>query len=132
MPYKNKEDQAARDKRYRQENIEKKRAYGRQYYFDNRELYRDKDNARARKWAKDNPEKMRANCAKRKAAKLQRTPSWADDLVIRMIYEDCPEGMEVDHIIPLQGEIVSGLHVAHNLQYLTKSENCSKGNKFNG
>jgi len=70
-----------------------------------------------------------AKYAKRRASKLQRTPSWADDLVIQMIYEDCPEGYHVDHIIPLQGENVSGLHVAWNLQYLTAEENCSKGNR---
>lgn len=36
---------------------------------------------------------------------------------------------EVDHVVPMQGESVSGLHVASNLQILTKSENSSKRNK---
>ncbi len=81
-------------------------------------------------YVRDNPEKYRIASAKRRASKIQRTPVWADHLVISMIYEDCPEGHEVDHIIPLQGKNVSGLHVPWNLQYLTPEENLSKGNRF--
>lgn len=61
--------------------------------------------------------------------KIDRTPSWADLTKIKEIYNNCPKGYHVDHIVPLQGELVSGLHVENNLQYLTMSENCSKGNK---
>jgi hypothetical protein len=67
---------------------------------------------------------------KREVAKLKRTPPWADMQAIKQVYMNRPEGMTVDHIIPLQGELVSGLHVASNLQYLTLSENSSKHNKF--
>ena len=72
----------------------------------------------------------RFHCAKRRAAILQRTPAWADQEKIKEIYSNCPEGYQVDHILPLQGELVSGLHVPENLQYLTKSENSIKNNKF--
>src|ERR1035437_1740165 len=75
-------------------------------------------------WRKANPGKRNATQAKRHAAKLQRTPKWADLKVIRQFYINCPIGYEVDHIVPLQGENVSGFHVLENLQYLTKSENC--------
>jgi len=81
-------------------------------------------------WSKKNPGRCRASAAKRRAAKLERTPEWNDDLVMRMIYEDCPEGHHVDHIVPLQGETVSGLHVHYNLQYLTAEENIRKSNKW--
>lgn len=68
--------------------------------------------------------------SQRKAAQLLRTPPWADMDAIRDIYRLRPEGLQVDHVVPLRGEIVSGLHVAENLQYLTKSDNCGKNNHF--
>ena len=132
MPFKNKEDRVAYDKQYYLDNKEKRKAQSRQNHIDNGDKIRKRKRAYGKQDYINNPEKYVHKSAKRRAAKLQRTPSWADDLVIRMIYEDCPEGMHVDHIIPLQGELVSGLHVAWNLQYLTPEENLSKGNKFNG
>ena len=71
-----------------------------------------------------------ATDAKRRSAKLQRTPAWADLKAIKQFYLNCPEGYHVDHIVPLQGVNVSGFHVLNNLQYLTKSENSSKGNRY--
>jgi hypothetical protein len=60
----------------------------------------------------------------------QRTPRWANISNIRKIYANCPEGYQVDHIIPLKGKLVSGLHVEENLQYLTMLENILKSNKY--
>lgn len=70
------------------------------------------------------------NTSKYRSAKISRTPSWANINKIKEIYNKCPKGFHVDHIIPLQGKLVSGLHVEYNLQYLTPSENTSKGNRF--
>ena len=72
----------------------------------------------------------RVKAARRNASKLQRTPKWADLNAIKQFYLNCPKGYEVDHIIPLQGVNVSGFHVLSNLQYLTKSENSRKRNKY--
>jgi len=78
--------------------------------------------------------------ARRRASQIRATPSWltSDDLeVMRAIYSKAQElsretGVihHVDHIIPLQGKKVCGLHCPSNLQILTDQENTSKGNKF--
>lgn len=90
------------------------------------EYYRDKH----REWAQANKGAVRALAMKRHAAKLKRTPKWADLAAIKRFYEACPAGLQIDHIIPLQGKLVSGLHVLNNLQYLTDKANISKGNRF--
>lgn len=82
------------------------------------------------KWYKKYPWKGQAKAAKRRAKKYSATPSWADLDQIKNIYANCPKGYHVDHIIPLQGVLVSGLHVPENLQYLPAKENISKGNKY--
>lgn len=60
--------------------------------------------------------------------KLKQTPPDADMAKIKEIYMNCPVGFEVDHIIPISK---GGQHHQDNLQYLTISENRSKGNKLN-
>lgn len=77
-----------------------------------------------------NKSKKLANSSKRKANRIKRTPKWANLEKIKEIYKNCPNGYHVDHIIPLQGNLVSGLHVENNLQYLTAYDNLVKGNKF--
>jgi hypothetical protein len=65
-----------------------------------------------------------------KANKIQRTTPWSELEQIKTFYNNCPDGYHVDHVIPLNGKLVSGLHVLDNLQYLPASENCSKNNKY--
>lgn len=67
---------------------------------------------------------------KYKAQKLNRTPAWSDLTAIKKFYLECPDGYEVDHIIPLMGKNVCGLHVLDNLQYLKADLNRRKSNKF--
>jgi hypothetical protein len=81
-----------------------------------------------------------ANASKRRAALLQRIPVWQtefDELKIKCIYSVAAmlsrvnnEPWTVDHIIPLQGKIVSGLHVPSNLQVMRARENEAKRNKY--
>lgn len=69
------------------------------------------------------------NVSAYRSRKIERTPKWANLEEIKRIYSKCPEGYHVDHILPLNGELVSGLHVENNLQYLTAKQNLSKGNR---
>lgn len=111
---------------YRAKNAQRLAAYNSAWKKDNKE----KVNAASNRWKKENAERVRAWNAARWAAKLKRTPAWADLAAIRAFYEACPEGHHVDHIIPLRGKGVSGLHVLENLQYLPASVNISKGNRW--
>lgn len=90
-------------------------------------------NAMLSAWRRANPATDRALKAKRRASKLQATPPWLTQTHLyemAEIYANCPPGHEVDHIVPLQGATVTGLHVPWNLQYLTVSENRAKSNKL--
>src|SRR5574343_262986 len=87
--------------------------------------------ASATRWAKENPGKANAKSIRRKTGIKLRTPPWANLKAIEAIYQEAAtKGLTVDHVIPLRGKLVSGLHVENNLQLLTKSENSKKGNKY--
>lgn len=98
-----------------------------------KDIYREVHKERFKIWFKNHSKEKRKYynhiSAKRRAAKLNQTPKWADLKAIEEFYKNCPKGYSVDHIIPLQGKNVRGLHVLENLQYLTKSENSRKGNR---
>ena len=66
----------------------------------------------------------------RNALKRGATPGWADQKAIKDFYDACPDGYEVDHIIPLRGVNVCGLHMLENLQYLPAKDNLAKSNKI--
>lgn len=78
-----------------------------------------------------------ADSAARRAGLSKATPKWADRTAIQRIYSECLSASkrtgirhEVDHIVPLNGRLVSGLHVHWNLQVIPASENRFKSNKF--
>jgi hypothetical protein len=138
----NREKAAAR----RQTHPEESRAYVQAAWQKYAERYREGHNRATREWRAANPEQAkairdraakklgraywRAAQSKRRAAEQQRIPPWADLQAISRIYAACPEGHHVDHVIPLRGPTVSGLHVETNLQYLPAKANQQKSNKF--
>lgn len=72
----------------------------------------------------------RHNSRRLDAKRLLRVPKWAQLNEIKQFYLNCPLNHHVDHIVPLCGRLVSGLHVLENLQYLPASENLKKGNSY--
>lgn len=113
--------------RWQATNREKSLELKRKYYADRKDYYL----AKGREYRKSSPHLHRARIARRRAAKLCATPPWADREEIKAIYEQAAiAGMQVDHIHPLQGETLCGLHVPWNLQLLTATDNQRKSNKF--
>ena len=97
------------------------------YNLNNKEQAAETSN----KYYQTHQAESKARNIKYKLNKYLATPKWADMVKMNIIYANREEGEHVDHIIPLQGDIVCGLHWEHNLQYLTSEQNISKGNKFN-
>ena len=137
---KNKEEIKIKSKEYVLNNSEKVKESQKKYYEKNKEIIKSKKkkyyaenkekiSLRDKIWRKNNKGIVNSNNAKRRTQKLKATPKWADLELIKQFYKNCPKGYHVDHIIPLKGKKVCGLHVIDNLQYLTASENCRKSNK---
>ena len=92
-------------------------------------------------WRIKNPGKARALYAARYAIEIKATPVWLSEGDKQRITETYDEAIrltretgephQVDHIVPLKGKFVSGLHVPWNLQVITAVENLKKGNRIN-
>jgi hypothetical protein len=113
-------------KLYRIKNKDKVKEYKKLYRLNNKE----KEKKYIKQYFLNNPNFIKTHSAKRRASQLNATPKFADLNKIKEIYKNCPKGYVVDHIVPLQGKEVCGLHVEWNLQYLTPSQNSSKSNKL--
>ena len=104
-----------------------------QWGKDNKERRQEAASERRLQRYKEDSEyraKVKSQSSEYRARKLNATLSDKYSEEILAIYKDCPNGYEVDHIVPLKGENICGLHVPWNLQYLTPTENRSKNNAF--
>lgn len=132
----NKEKVAAYTKKWNEANKDKRRQIEKDWRERNPDKVKEYNKKAGKKWATNNKGKRLSSVRARQLAKKHRTPPWVDNSELEKFYTESAKltketGIkhEVDHIIPLQGEAVSGLHVPWNLQILTQFENRSKGNK---
>lgn len=103
------------------------------FYLANRERL----NARALVYAKQNPQVYAARAMMRIAIKKKATPPWSETEKIVTLYEQAAQlrnetgiAWHVDHIVPLNSPTVCGLHVFANLQVITATKNLSKSNTY--
>ena len=117
----NKEKIKGKDAKYRKDNLEKLRSYGRKHYTLNKDRYSEAS-------------------ARRRATKQKATPNWLSgnqkkeikDLfwMAQDLRRVTGENYHVDHVVPLNNELVCGLHVPWNLQILPEDINYAKSNTF--
>ena len=86
-----------------------------------RMMGKERRKEKQREWTRRRIERLRV-----------QTPNWVNADEIFEFRSNCPPGHHVDHIVPLAGKLVSGLHVVWNLQYLPRKENLSKGIRHDG
>lgn len=101
------------------------------------EIYRLANKDKIKAWQSANLLKASISAAKRRAVKQKATPSWANQQKIDVTYEYArlcsivlKQEFQVDHIVPLQGVTVTGLHVPANLQVIPAKENSAKRNRY--
>ncbi len=130
----------AHAKKYAVENYDLVRAIAKKAYDNRRPEQIANANRNAKVWRDKNKERVLSWTRKRQADKLRRTPVWLtkdDHWMIEQAYEIAAIRTQmfgfpwhVDHVLPLRGKTVSGLHVPSNLQVIPGVENLRKGNRL--
>jgi len=134
------QDWRKKNKKREREAVKARREANREREIEYQRNWRDNNKDKARlygyTWAKKNPMKIMVYNATRRSAKLNATPGWLTPTQLAEIdgiylYASI-FGLTVDHIVPLRGKTVCGLHVPWNLQPMTAQENYRKGNRIEG
>jgi 5-methylcytosine-specific restriction endonuclease McrA len=112
----------------------------REKILEYRQKYREENIEKIKEWELNNKHTITKNSANRRARKLNATPTWLTEdekmeiiglyFLCKIISEDTGTEHHVDHIVPLKGKTVCGLHVPWNLRIITARENISKGNRL--
>jgi hypothetical protein len=131
---KNKKKRVRQVKKWRKKHNKSWKSYIIQYQKDHKEekkerarKYFQKHKKQIIKYRKAHPEIYKLALLKQSKKRSERIPKFGQQ-GIRKFYANCPKNKQIDHIIPLLGKKVSGLHVRWNLQYLTPSQNGHKNN----
>jgi hypothetical protein len=118
----NRESCCERVRRYRAKDIEASRARTRKSH---------------KKWRQNNPAKWSAISRKHALQKIRAVPAWANHFFIEEAYDLARRRSRllgskwhVDHVVPLRGKAVCGLHVEHNLAVIPGRQNMLKGNRL--
>lgn len=130
---KNREKYNATHRLWAEKNKEYKKQLDKEYAANNRK----RKNANSRAYYQRNKVECAERCARRNRIAKAATPIWANFDSILAKYKE-RETMSkvtgivhhVDHIIPLQGKTVCGLHVHNNLRVIPARDNMTKSNKF--
>ena len=132
----NKEKLSASNKHYRDKTSETRLAYNAEYYKQHLEYCK----AYRKEYKQLNKGCINNINARRRAEVIKRTPMWLTEVekqYIKALYiladlQTKLTGIKwhVDHIVPLQGKIVSGLHIPKNMRVIPAIDNMKKGNRY--
>jgi 5-methylcytosine-specific restriction endonuclease McrA len=133
----NAEHKKQQDREWRERNPDRKAANDRAWYEANKDRKIAYDAVWAPAYRAANLPRAATRAAKRRAMKFAAMPAWVNQAELKAVYDQCGKmrretGLpyEVDHIVPLDSEVVCGLHVPWNLRIILGPENRAKSNRL--